>query len=1806
MTDTNQTENDELYEELSALEQAMVSEEKAEEGTFLTGGADREFVELEEEHEASDETILNPPLCKDGSELLEFLRGNLHKFESPYAYIGGEANSPDRSQFSTAEVRVLIARLSTYESTSLSMTHSLMAQIYGELKGVFCDICFLPKPNDYRLLRENGFPVWFGTNSKFGPGKFDILSITHAISMEQLNFVPLLHDSGIPLFKDQRMERDDVPFIIVGGMNAGTTAPLGGSWKGHGPIIDAVIYGDGEETAKLFVEMVREGRKKGLTKREILASCHGVVKGFYEPDLYEHSYDGKGKLVSVKPKREGLEFPVRRATVGNLDSVRTLENKILPFTGDGAAVDVAIAGQVGACRKGTLLATERGRIPIEDVKVGDRVVTATGLHTVTKVWSLGKRPLYRLETFWGLKLDLTEDHPVKMVEKRKACSKHRFYQKEYQEVRNLKAGDLISLKEGVSALKNQPLNFMAATREELEEKYIASTSHPRRAGSPAKRKDIRFPERLEESLAETLGYLEGGGSKHPDGVRFYFAWHERELHSRYQEFMKELFGLDSPPKVENTGGTSFSTTYCSQHLGDFFNFLGWKSHQGVSPYILEGTAATKAAYLRGIFTADGTCGGKQAIISLASVNQLLLKDVQLLLLDLGIFSAFCKGPVPKGNDQQTWSVSIRGPSSWGRFKEIIGFALKSKQAILEKYQKRNTGSFGRFQDGWCADKIKDIFPLPEEDDVFDLTVEGDHSYTANGILVHNCIGGLGNCTFSFSPTDRLSTEKGCLSFEQLAHVLDATELVQEREIVLQSEDGSRKTSHFYSQWEKPLVCTRTIDGYETTTSYEHRVRVWDRARGTLDYKRVAELRKGDLLVTTFREPPQFTGTDQLTDNQAILLGLLTGDGCVGTRKDSGQSHCCLSLGSDDLPALSTVQKLLRATLGPGEYTPCDAGAGRAFNIYLNAADKTEKLTSWGLKHDKAWQKRIPEKVWASSPDVQKAFLRGLFAADGSYHQAQVSFYTASEGLARDVQVLLGHLGFRATRRSYERNSKFQRSKTPASYFTVSLSSLFAERFSKEVDCFYKHKQNHLPMTQYRTPYSTHHWRRHGVEPVDLKTKDRLWEESSIILSPFHQLEELGSAKTYDVTVPVTHNVCVNGGLVAHQCREGNEGPYRERSLGKVLEALDNATKNQGTKEVSFFSLNFNQYTDLFPLVSESVKRGYKVGLISQRIDMLAETPEQVAVQRWLRKSNYTLGVEGISQRLRNFLNKNTTEEQILAVSKSMMENGAGELKFFYIASGLEDEADAEEFCSFMEKVEAIKKEGEHTTRFRISFTPLFPSAFTPLQFFPAFAAIKHGTRSLDPIFAKAKELGWGRRLSVSGEEPLISNTINHGGRNILQLLLDSHFKDGFRFYGNVPKGTWERWKRRIDKDPNIDLEVIWAEKAEDYVFPWEDVWGGMPKATLYLAYQRSMSFKANRYCLSTRLIRGKCEWKQCRMCDVKGTGKPDKAIIEAIVNRKVASVIPVKQISEEAKSREKSFHVRVLFRSTDPIYRFVMKGYFMNAIARAFMKASPKFNNAFVGPLGHARIAAGANNARDWTFGMNIYDFSLNELMSESELRGVIPEVNKILKEGEVLDVRMDSHLTILRKDVDFAIYSVLIPNSGMSFGRIRSDVERFFERKYEGKESKIKVKKAQGKGVFVTVEKILSGEDIRQVIYQWMPEERGTLVRMVISAGYNPMSMLETITGRKAFSWKEFPVFCDGYVQLDEDTGDVDVFSSLFGQQQRCKVTGGVLERDLFYGQKLLTGVSLAAETGLELNYPVNFEVFRTRKLMASQTGGI
>ena len=267
---------------------------------------------------------------KSSQEIRQWYEKNYHLLSLAGLWLKGEEpNTMSPSLFSPAELRFLICRLSTYRDVSISITHSLLAQIAQEVEGVFTDFAFLPPPRDLEVMIASNIPLWTGTTTKEPPCAFDVLGISNSFVLELLNLPKLLHFSGIPLFKEERMSRSDIPLIVLGGASSAVTSVLHGPVKEQGfenawGLVDAVFLGEGENSIKQFLTMVKEGKSSGLRKAEILHACHGKVEGFYEPDKYEHRY--KKVLVEIAPKEPYVSYPVKSATVYDLDQVRTLES----------------------------------------------------------------------------------------------------------------------------------------------------------------------------------------------------------------------------------------------------------------------------------------------------------------------------------------------------------------------------------------------------------------------------------------------------------------------------------------------------------------------------------------------------------------------------------------------------------------------------------------------------------------------------------------------------------------------------------------------------------------------------------------------------------------------------------------------------------------------------------------------------------------------------------------------------------------------------------------------------------------------------------------------------------------------------------------------------------------------------------------------------------------------------------------------------------------------------------------------------------------------------------------------------------------------------------------------------------------------------------------------------------------------------------------------------------------------------------------------------------------------------------------
>jgi len=223
---------------------------------------------------------------------------------------GGEVNTLPRSAYHERPWRVLFARLSTYYDTGYSFTHQLLYQLAARTPGVFPDLAYLPPKQDLAHFEAGGVPWLLGSQTKFGPAAFDLVGISNSIVQELVNLPSLLRRSGLPLGKRERLERPDLPLVLLGGANALYSSCV---WSPD-PLVDAVFVGEDDGAIVRLFEIARDAQRAGASKREVLASLE-AVDGLIQPDA---------------PRR------TKKAFIWNLDRATHLEQAPVYHLADAA------------------------------------------------------------------------------------------------------------------------------------------------------------------------------------------------------------------------------------------------------------------------------------------------------------------------------------------------------------------------------------------------------------------------------------------------------------------------------------------------------------------------------------------------------------------------------------------------------------------------------------------------------------------------------------------------------------------------------------------------------------------------------------------------------------------------------------------------------------------------------------------------------------------------------------------------------------------------------------------------------------------------------------------------------------------------------------------------------------------------------------------------------------------------------------------------------------------------------------------------------------------------------------------------------------------------------------------------------------------------------------------------------------------------------------------------------------------------------------------------------------------------------
>jgi radical SAM superfamily enzyme YgiQ (UPF0313 family) len=175
--------------------------------------------------------------------------------------------------------RVLIVRLSTARDTADSFTHQLLYQIAASCDGVFADCAWLPPPEDGSIFDRDNIQWMTGVVTKRPASHFDCLAISNSIVQELINLPTLLIKSTIPFGKRERMNRPDIPFVILGGANALFTSVL----LGRDPVVDAIFTGEDESLIKKIFIIGQKGKCDGKDKQAFLEKL-ADIPGIIEPD----------------------------------------------------------------------------------------------------------------------------------------------------------------------------------------------------------------------------------------------------------------------------------------------------------------------------------------------------------------------------------------------------------------------------------------------------------------------------------------------------------------------------------------------------------------------------------------------------------------------------------------------------------------------------------------------------------------------------------------------------------------------------------------------------------------------------------------------------------------------------------------------------------------------------------------------------------------------------------------------------------------------------------------------------------------------------------------------------------------------------------------------------------------------------------------------------------------------------------------------------------------------------------------------------------------------------------------------------------------------------------------------------------------------------------------------------------------------------------------------------------------------------------------------------------------------------------
>lgn len=376
------------------------------------------------------------------------------------------------------------------------------------------------------------------------------------------------------------------------------------------------------------------------------------------------------------------------------------------------------------------------------------------------------------------------------------------------------------------------------------------------------------------------------------------------------------------------------------------------------------------------------------------------------------------------------------------------------------------------------------------------------------------------------------------------------------------------------------------------------------------------------------------------------------------------------------------------------------------------------------------------------------------------------------------------------------------------------------------------------------------------------------------------------------------------------CFEGyDRKPYRELTSADIIAAARHLKKSQGPLALDLYSFNFNTHQDILALLLDLNRLFERVGFKSQRVDLLASMPTLLDAEVIADKRSFTLGVEGISRRMRAFLHKSLEDAEVETVLRRLLRQKVREIKLFFILTGHESEEDLAEFRSFVRMLKSARQRLNAGVRVIFSFGLLVRMPFTPLRYDKLFLDESAWRKISGPVKSICETNGFEFRLATPWAEYATSQVLAIGGYWLLEPLL-ALAERGHTYDSVLSAGYWNALQNWMEEHGFWD-ETFLGSKPETYAFALDFVQQAISPDFLYKKYRHAMDGIDEGYCLGEVGSLGGRSAAQCLGCAACTDSTTRASILEHVMQHPGAAYLMDLTALMRSKWRLKPAYMRL-------------------------------------------------------------------------------------------------------------------------------------------------------------------------------------------------------------------------------------------------------------------------------------------------------